>query len=368
MAGGKLTVPDANAEARRLQRAVLAHGLDGHQVDGVPRQIGPAAWAELLAWAERERVVGLLASASSTSLALTELQEAELDRARLELIAVNLLLEGSVRRVADLLGETGIEWRILKGMATAQLVYPEPSLRTSGDVDLLVRPADLPRTLGALRSLAVSGGPPQHGAVRAGLQKAWQFADQRGVEIDVHQGIEGSLLTSRLPTDPLFARPQHVDVGGRSLLALATPAQLVHAVLHSTTPARLSTHADIARLARRCDPSDPLFAELLEPPRAQQLFVWALIRSADWVALPPEWGEYVRQHPLSGRAERWLDWVHDDLRHMRVANIVTGPRRTRRAIETLWPSDEFLRYFGLTRRQNFTRQLRRAPVPQPPLS
>ena len=40
--------------------------------------------------------------------------------------------------VADALNEAGVDWRLLKGLATSHLLYPEQSWRTTQDVDLLV--------------------------------------------------------------------------------------------------------------------------------------------------------------------------------------------------------------------------------------
>ena len=51
-------MPEVHAELRRLQRAVLTHGLDSHESDGMPRQIGPVAWADSLFKVKRGQAIG----------------------------------------------------------------------------------------------------------------------------------------------------------------------------------------------------------------------------------------------------------------------------------------------------------------------
>ena len=51
------------------------------------------------------------------------------------------------------LNAAGIEFRVLKGCATAHLDYPDPSLRLTSDVDLLVRQGQLGAATEVLRLL-----------------------------------------------------------------------------------------------------------------------------------------------------------------------------------------------------------------------
>ena len=48
-----------------------------------------------------------------------------------------------IQEVVDALEGAGIESVLLKGPALARTVYPDPALRQSGDIDLLVRPGDV---------------------------------------------------------------------------------------------------------------------------------------------------------------------------------------------------------------------------------
>ena len=55
--------------------------------------------------------------------------------------AVGLLTRQTVlRRLTGALDEAGIPFVVLKGVALAHLAYPEPALRSMGDIDIWTRP------------------------------------------------------------------------------------------------------------------------------------------------------------------------------------------------------------------------------------
>lgn len=66
-----------------------------------------------------------------------------------QLLARNLVITNAHRDLSALLTEESIPFAILKGVASAAY-YPDPFLRTMGDVDLLVRPEDFPKAAAAL--------------------------------------------------------------------------------------------------------------------------------------------------------------------------------------------------------------------------
>ncbi|MDD1701600.1 MAG: nucleotidyltransferase family protein [Methanoregula sp.] len=59
--------------------------------------------------------------------------------------ARGLYHENQIRRVTTALEDAGIPVLLLKGHALARTVYPDPALRHSADIDLLVKPEDVPK-------------------------------------------------------------------------------------------------------------------------------------------------------------------------------------------------------------------------------
>ena len=204
---------------------------------------------------ERHRISTLV------PLALVEAPHREwLRQQHLAIAATHLRLRSAATTVLSLLHGAGIETRVLKGLATAELDYPNHQLRHTGDVDLAVRPGDLDRAVELLQANghrmepvpgALPGArssPSQHPA----LLRGWTLDAPNGVEVDLH-----NRLFLRSPfDDELFADPgeQLRLVPGRGLRA---EHRLVHAagsfMIAQPGTRRMSGVVDIARLVGRDD-------------------------------------------------------------------------------------------------------------------
>ena len=57
-----------------------------------------------------------------------------------------------LREISDALKNESVLFSTVKGMSLAAL-YPVPALRTMGDIDFIVSPADMKRAVGILRKL-----------------------------------------------------------------------------------------------------------------------------------------------------------------------------------------------------------------------
>lgn len=326
--------PDAGLA---LRRAVLGVGLPGATSPALPPEL--AAGSPLLAWAVHQRVVGLLWTLARAQGSCQPNVEREWQISS----GLSLLVESSVPAIAEALDGAGIEWRVLKGVVTSRLLYPDAGMRDFCDVDLLVRPADLNRALTALAPITAVKAPILHGPVRSAVLQERQITTHRGVEVDLHQAVEGSLVTSRLPIEPFFDRPQTVAIRGTNVLAPCSAVLFVHAVMHfSSAGRRLSTVPDIARLARTVRPDDPVIDEMLRGRTTMALFVWALDAAAQWVDLPGEWRAFVDSRRPRRSTATMVEWVQRAPARSSVVNTFLGGHRVRRAAETLWPSAAFL--------------------------
>jgi hypothetical protein len=344
--------------ADEMKSAVLRFGLE-HPPG--PSTVDDASWADLLAWAGSHNLVGQLWRAAPDVAVLSIEQRAALQAAYEDSALPALAIEASVVHMHRLLTAAGIEWRALKGFVTSRLLYDDPAQRSSRDVDILVRPDDLDRTLDALAPITAAPAEVQAGPVRSAMLKERQITDTRGVAIDIHQAIEGCLVNSRLPVAPLFADPQTVTVRGVDLQACSAAAMFVHSVLHSTSRgAQLSTLPDLGRLALLVDPSHPIVGSLIAGRGQRDLFVWSLERAAELIPLPDAWQAFIAGHqPTTSR--RWLfESIHGSEARLGLFNVVIGQQRLRRSAEVVWPVDEYLRFKNRTRLGNIGWLLRRA--------
>jgi hypothetical protein len=142
---------------------------------------------------------------------------------------------------------------VLNGPAVAHLDHPEPSLRSFGDLDLLVRSDDL----ASIEHLLVDmGGVRRFGEPRAGFDrhfsKGLSVRLRDGSEIDIHRTLALGPFGLRIRPDELLAHTTTFTVGGVDIAALDRPGRFLHACVHaalgSTTPA-MTARRDIVAIA-----------------------------------------------------------------------------------------------------------------------
>lgn len=177
-----------------------------------------------------------------------------------QLVAGGTLARGreGIKLVLSRLAEAGIECLVLKGPALAQLVYPDPSARWYGDLDVHVREADLPAVHRVLREaglVVVDGGdeqgPPRLIPQAPGAEWHYWAADsQLMVELHGDDLLHSGLVPRNY--DGLWKRAIDVEVYGVRVKALSLEDQIAtlaaHVHYHGYT--RLNWLSDIAFIVR----------------------------------------------------------------------------------------------------------------------
>lgn len=167
-------------------------------------------------------------------------------RERLQHLAVSQMrLYAAAREVVSWLTEADIECRVLKGLATGPLDYPESILRQSGDVDLIV---GLENFLAAEAVLVHAGcSHPEAARLPGLLMQGSTLIHPNGVELDLHYRIDRyfpSPDSALLMSDP--------ERAGEGLPAFPPELRLVHAAHHALASPpenrRLSSMADIVAI------------------------------------------------------------------------------------------------------------------------
>jgi hypothetical protein len=232
--------------------AVAGHGLPGATRPFPSSSFSDDEWSALLTEARSHRVLGLLRSTVDKHLLpATDAQRQQARTAhRLALLRV-LSLEQHLVEVTSLLSATGIETRVLKGSAYAHLDYPDPALRSFIDLDLLFRPADMPR---AVSTLAGAGFARTLAEPRPGFDARFdKGTTMRGAdfEIDLHRTFVLGPWGVRVDLDALWDDGESFTVGDHRLTALSAPNRFLHACYHAALgdwPLRLGSLRDVAEL------------------------------------------------------------------------------------------------------------------------
>jgi hypothetical protein len=143
-------------------------------------------------------------------------------------------LEALAVRTGELLDTAGINWRLTKGAALAHLDYPDPSVRTFGDVDLAVHPSDWSA---AFRLLCANGyrreTPTLPGDYDSRYGKGATLKAADDLEVDLHRrfAIGRFGVTARM--EAVFASSDAVELAGRPMPVLDPAGRLLHACFHA---------------------------------------------------------------------------------------------------------------------------------------
>lgn len=276
-----------------LAVAVARHGLADVPARLAEVPAGPPVWAQLLTVIKHQRVTGLLLRAIlDEALPATSEQAEEAVFAHRASMVAALALEASLVRTVERLDKAGIDHRVLKGTAVAHLDYPDPALRSFGDVDLLVRSTQFDD---AVEVLVAAGHQRKFPEPRPGFDRRFGkgscLVAPDGLELDLHRTLAMGPYGVRVEVDDLWRRASTFEVGGRLFHALGPEERFLHACFHAAlgdkTP-RLASLRDVAQmhLARPLDVD--LTLRLCSSWGADAVVARALRMAGDVLGLAPD--------------------------------------------------------------------------------
>ncbi len=140
-------------------------------------------------------------------------------------------------RLLDAWRAAGIEAMPLKGLALRESIFPDPALRLCGDLDFLVRPADVEQAEEILLHL---GYRPDEGYA----PRDWYRPERihhlvpyhlpgRRVQVEVHWDLMPPNDGFPIPVEALWQRATAGQVAGRPVKFLAPEDLLIHLSLHA---------------------------------------------------------------------------------------------------------------------------------------
>jgi hypothetical protein len=271
---------------------------------------------------------------------------------------LSMLLESETRHLLAVMEQAAIPGLLLKGQAVAQWAYPDPSLRASGDIDVLVATRDVADLLA--RRLCESGYElfqPSGDLVALEMMLRREVVPGNWVEIDLHcRVINSPLFAERFTFDELMAESIALPRLGANARGLGPAHAFIHACMHWA--ATLAVGAEI-RLKWLYD--IPAFAKVFSDTDWQRLQHLAVERGlagvclgmieaaqatfgADFVAVPGELTAALRDASRRESLDvtRLRDW-----RYMQMQAFLAQPTlrlRARYLWQRLWPSRDYMAY------------------------
>lgn len=239
----------------------------------------------------------------------------------------------------------GIRALVLKGGALAHLLYPEPGLRPTSDLDLLVRPSQALHAQQVLAEIGFSAPIPTENATPApDVHPANLLAEGLLVTIDIHPQLVKRPASPLMDVERLAARALPFSLGqnGCTAYTLGYEEMLWHLCLH------LRGHTDVFRSHRLIWMADILslaerFVAEIDWERVARHYPLVLNTLSLLHTMMPLSQAVLRRAPLrigptpGGIGQDFYGWPH--------ASLAAQRDKGWRGIlcDTFWPSEWWLR-------------------------
>jgi hypothetical protein len=275
---------------------------------------GPIDWELLWAQGHLHEVLPLLTTTLRQLAGQALIPESWRARAQRRFYGTmlrNTILAHELLRVLEEFRQAGISALPIKGIVLAETLYGSLALRPFGDLDVLVRPADLPGAREALGRLGFAQ------AREPGYENAdhpfhdppyYRQAEGGSICLELHWGLWASHFFRREP-DALWERAHVAHIHHADLSILSLEDTLLHLAIHrSRSPLRLRFVCDIAELLRHGSASLDWEYVLVQASAAgaRTSLFFALMLAEKLLDAPVPDGIYGRLH-ISRLKRRLLD-------------------------------------------------------------
>lgn len=253
---GRATSPPADGQPLRALGRLLAGAppppdLDWPALAALARQHGVL---ELLFWRAR-RWTGQDEGWAAIPRPLSDEMRHRFGRAALR----TLRAEGELARVLAALAAAGVPAIPVKGAAVAAF-YPDPVLRTYGDLDLLVPEERLEAAEAALRGLGYQPTTQKDWALGHHLHLPPMIRSGALFPVEVHWRLDDPGRPGSLPVDGLWARARSWTVGGQPAQCLDPVDAALHLCRHAAVQHRLHdglrSLCDLAQVTEDWEPGE----------------------------------------------------------------------------------------------------------------
>lgn len=177
-----------------------------------------------------------------------------------------LLLSRELIRIIEHLSSADVSVMPYKGLALAEMVYHDISLRQAGDIDLLIRAEDFPRICSAVGELGYTphlklSQAEERAYLKVGYECAFDSAAGRNL-LEVQWAVQPRFYAVDFNMGGLFERAVTVSVAGQTLKTPSPSDLLLLLSAHSAKHVwgRLVWLSDIARLMQSPDLDWPWIA------------------------------------------------------------------------------------------------------------
>lgn len=277
----------------------------------------PLDWPALISLAESHNVLGLtaarLAKCDESVLPADYRDTLRAWRRSYALYTMNLTAE--MIRLFESFAAPGIEAVVIKGPVLSARCYGDPGLRQYGDLDLIVRDADILRSTELMIELGYESNVSL-AAIRAKKIPGEYVFRQSATKllVEFHTELTFRYHPRPLPIEKLFKRQARVNIDGQEIPALSLEDELVLICIHGAKHfwEQLSYIADVAAFVSNQRLDWGRVESVAQEVAAERMLHVGLRLAAEILgaSLPENVGRLVRADPTVGRLSRqvtrWL--------------------------------------------------------------
>ena len=244
--------PEERLLNRCITRLVRQETKDLNLYEDVDEQ----RWRAVIALAEWHRLLPLIHLQLRQDGWLGKVPRQVSDRlkqASLQAAMAHLSHVARLQEIASAFGDRGISYIVLKGVPLAESLYPEPALRSSADVDVMVEPSKVIQAGQALESLGYvhPWGQDVQAAFRRYHHHLAPYVHERdGVVVELHWDVLSPSSRAQLDVRDLWTRARTAVTGKVRCLVLCPEDQLLHLCLHFMNDRRARRHGGLLQV---CD-------------------------------------------------------------------------------------------------------------------
>ncbi len=211
----------------------------------------PLDWASLIAFAEDHSVLGLmaarLASFDDSAIPVDSRENLRAWRRAYTLFTMNLTAE--MFRLFESFAAAAVEALVIKGPVLSARCYGDPGLRQYGDLDLIVRDADIQRSTELMLSLGYEASVPLTAIQAKKIPGEYVFRQtSTKLLVEFHTELTFRYHPRPLPLEKLFKRQARVKIDSHLVPALSPEDELLLICIHGAKHfwEQLSYIADVA--------------------------------------------------------------------------------------------------------------------------
>ncbi len=277
-----------------------------------------ADWSRLLILAEEHGVLGHLANRQrelERNLVSAEIRRTLTERHR-EHVFSTLRMTAELFLLLELFAANDIPALVVKGPVLAMHAYGDPTMRSYGDLDLLVRQRDIRRATESLQAVGYQAAVSLSAIDAGKIPGQYLFSKPAAnLLVELHNDFTLRYFPRRLPIEDYFGRQIRVCFDAHEAPALSVEDELVLICIHGAKHLweRLIWIADVAALVSRQTSIDWTAATTsAKAVRAEHLLYTGLRLAMDVLHahLPEDVSALVRQDAVAAKLVtgivRWL--------------------------------------------------------------